>query len=199
MTNHACDKCGKTFGSGQALEQHMQDYDHSKVSTCSTCGETFTSDDAYSEHRRTHMNPVRRELSRLSVTHIAGIGLLAIVVAGVFYAGGLETGTTGEAAAGQQDTVNKTIEVSGGEYYFSPRTISVTEGERVKVTFTNTGRIQHNLRIPDLNVGSAVIGSRQKDSFTFTAPETGTFPINFACTLPGHAENGMVGQVQQAG
>ncbi|MDY6778571.1 MAG: plastocyanin/azurin family copper-binding protein, partial [Candidatus Nanohaloarchaea archaeon] len=36
----------------------------------------------------------------------------------------------------------------------------------------------------------------QTSSFTFTAPESGTFPIQFECTLPGHAENGMTGTIQ---
>ncbi|WEL23098.1 DUF3105 domain-containing protein [Candidatus Nanohalovita haloferacivicina] len=30
MTEHKCEKCGKTFDSEKALEQHQEDYDHSK-------------------------------------------------------------------------------------------------------------------------------------------------------------------------
>lgn len=95
--------------------------------------------------------------------------------------------------------MNQTIEVSGGEYFFSPGSITVRKGETVRVTFTNAGRIPHNLRIPGLNVGSSTIQGGQTDSFTFTAPETGTFPIDFECTLPGHARNGMTGILRASG
>lgn len=197
MGSVECKKCGKSFGSEQALEQHKQDYDHSKLSECPNCGDTFASDAVYNDHRRSHMNPVRRELSKLSLTHAAVIGLVLLAAGGVFYAGDLDTGPTGNAAAQQSSDVNRTIQVSGGEYYFSPQTISVEKGEKIRVEFQNTGRATHNLRIPALNVGSATIGPQQADSFTFTAPKTGTFPIEFVCTLPGHARNGMTGQLQQ--
>ncbi|MDY6778568.1 MAG: cupredoxin domain-containing protein [Candidatus Nanohaloarchaea archaeon] len=95
--------------------------------------------------------------------------------------------------------MNQTIEVSGGEYYFSPQTITVEKGERIRVQFTNQGQVSHNLRIPSLNIGSPAISPGRTDSFTFTAPKTGTFPIRFECTIPGHAERGMTGDVQLKG
>jgi protein-disulfide isomerase len=105
----------------------------------------------------------------------------------------LNGGGTQESGGTQEP--DKTIEVSGTEYSFSPSTITVQKDQTVRVEFTNTGQIPHNLRIPSLGVGSQVIQGSQTDSFTFTAPEEGTYPINTECTLPGHAENGMVGKV----
>lgn len=196
MGSVECNKCGKSFGSDDALEQHMKDYDHSKLNECPTCGDTFASEVAYKDHRRTHMNPVRKQISRLSMTHVAVLGVAILLVGGFMYAGDFQTSPTGNAASGQSDDVNRTVRVSGGEYYFSPQTISVKKGETVKVIFTNTGRVPHNLRIPALNVGSARISPQQSDSFTFTAPESGSFPIETVCTLPGHAQRGMTGQLQ---
>ncbi|MDY6776903.1 MAG: thioredoxin domain-containing protein [Candidatus Nanohaloarchaea archaeon] len=102
--------------------------------------------------------------------------------------GGQDTGGTPDA--------DKTIQISGTEYSFSPSTISVTKGETVRIEFTNTGQIPHNLNIPSLGVGTRTIQPGQTSSFTFTAPESGTFPIQFECTLPGHAENGMTGTIR---
>lgn len=97
--------------------------------------------------------------------------------------------------SGSQREADKTIEVSGTEYSFSPSTITVDKGQTVRIKFTNTGKIPHNLKIPDMGVGTRTIQPGQTDTFTFTAPKTGTFPIQFICSLPGHAQNGMTGQV----
>ncbi|MDY6778702.1 MAG: thioredoxin domain-containing protein [Candidatus Nanohaloarchaea archaeon] len=98
----------------------------------------------------------------------------------------------GTGGSGTQ-SVDRTITVSGTEYSFSPSTITVKKGQTIRIRFTNTGRIPHNLRIPSLGVGSQTIRAGRTDSFTFTAPESGTFPIRFECTLPGHSESGMKG------
>lgn len=90
---------------------------------------------------------------------------------------------------------DKTIQVSGTEYSFSPSTIQVEKGQTVAIEFNNTGSIPHDLKIPSLEVGSKVIEAGQTDSFKFTAPKSGTFPISFECSLPGHAANGMEGQI----
>lgn len=97
--------------------------------------------------------------------------------------------------ANEETKADKTIKVSGTEYSFSPSTIKVEKGQSVKVSFRNEGSISHNLVIPDLGVGSEVIGAGRTSSFTFTAPKSGTFPIRFECTIPGHAESGMTGEV----
>ncbi|MDY6761799.1 MAG: cupredoxin domain-containing protein [Candidatus Nanohaloarchaea archaeon] len=134
--------------------------------------------------------------------------LLVALLAGFFVGGGavgsfnMVTGPTGLAAAdtsGSGDQGGKTVTVSGTEYSFSPSTITVEKGQEVTIEFTNTGQIPHNLKIPALNVGSDTIQAGQTDSFTFTAPESGTFPIDFECTLPGHASSGMTGTLQASG
>jgi len=94
MTDHECEKCGKTFGSEEALEQHLDDYDHSKLTECPDCGETFTSEDAYRNHRKTHRNRVQEIVASLNWKHVAGISILAIIAAGIFM------GATGSTAPG---------------------------------------------------------------------------------------------------
>ncbi|QKQ98372.1 thioredoxin domain-containing protein [Candidatus Nanohaloarchaea archaeon] len=107
----------------------------------------------------------------------------------------VQNSDSGTETTGRNEQVDKTIQVSGTEYSFSPSTIQVKKGQTVKVEFRNTGSIPHNLRIPSLGVGSRVIQAGQTDSFTFIAPKSGTFPISFECSLPGHAANGMTGKI----
>lgn len=86
------------------------------------------------------------------------------------------------------------FEVSGTEYSFNPSQLTVPAGSRVQITFKNEGKIPHNWAIPSLGVTTRTINAGETDVVTFTAPkEPTTAPIRSECTLPGHAERGMVG------
>lgn len=85
------------------------------------------------------------------------------------------------------------IAVSGTEYSFSPSSITLSAGERVKITFRNDGRIVHNFVIRDLGISTKTIGPGQTDSFEFTAPVSGSY--TFTCSVPGHATAGMAGDL----
>lgn len=86
------------------------------------------------------------------------------------------------------------ITVSGTEYRFSPGSITVSAGERVKVTFKNTGSILHNFVVKDLGISTKTIGSGQTDTIEFTAPQSGTY--TFICSVPGHQVAGMEGSLE---
>lgn len=90
---------------------------------------------------------------------------------------------------------DRTVTVNGTEYRFAPSTIPVERGETVRVTFVNTGTRPHTLLIKPLDIISEVVWPGEQDSFTFTAPEDGTYPLTFKCTFRGHAEAGMNGTV----
>jgi nitrite reductase (NO-forming) len=85
------------------------------------------------------------------------------------------------------------ISVTGTEYNFSPSTLNVKIGDSVVITFVNAGAFPHNLSIPDLNVSSQTIQPGEQTKVTFTPSQTGTF--SFMCTVPGHADRGMVGTI----
>ena len=89
--------------------------------------------------------------------------------------------------------VTQEISVSGTEFSFSPSTITVNQGEVIKITFTNTGSIGHNFGISQLGVRTATIPAGGTDSVIFTASQSGTFA--FDCSVPGHAVNGMTGEL----
>jgi plastocyanin len=88
------------------------------------------------------------------------------------------------------------ITVSGTEFSFSPKDITVKAGERVRLTFKNTGEAPHNWKVEGLNIGTRTIGGGQTDTIEFTAPTTaGVFNYIAFCGVPGHREAGMVGKL----
>lgn len=81
--------------------------------------------------------------------------------------------------------------ISGTEYSFSPSSITVSTGDKVKITLRNDGRIKHNLIIQGLEISSRSIGPGQTDIVEFIAPASGTYSIY--CSFPGHRARGMEG------
>ena len=88
----------------------------------------------------------------------------------------------------------KEIKVSGSEFAFSPETVSVKQGEKVKITFTNTGKFPHNLMIDELGVATKTIGVGQTDTVEFSASKSGNFTMY--CGVGNHRQQGMEGSVQ---
>lgn len=84
--------------------------------------------------------------------------------------------------------------VKGSEYKFDPATITVDAGKPVTLTFQNTGAIEHDWKaegVPGAEVPPTA--AKQSKNVSFTPATPGTYKT--LCTLPGHAEAGMVGQL----
>ncbi len=94
------------------------------------------------------------------------------------------------------------------DYKFSPATVTVPAGQTVTLNLTNNGAAAHTwvvMKTPisgsftsadQANVlfDSQQIGPGQSKTVTFTAPTTpGNYQV--VCAMPGHFENGMVGQL----
>lgn len=88
----------------------------------------------------------------------------------------------------------KEVTVIGTEFSFSPASINVKAGERVKITFKNTGGAPHNLILEGLGIETKTISGGQTDVVEFTAPSSGTY--NFFCSIPGHRASGMEGALK---
>lgn len=88
---------------------------------------------------------------------------------------------------------NARITVVGNEFQFSPHAIHVEKGQQVTVVFRNEGALSHNLTIPNLRVHTETVQSGGTDTIEFTAKKAGTYP--FFCSVPGHKQAGMTGEV----
>ncbi|MFC4350833.1 cupredoxin domain-containing protein [Fodinicurvata halophila] len=85
------------------------------------------------------------------------------------------------------------LEVEAEEFAFEPNRVVVEAGERVEITFENTGRLSHNLKIPAFDVKTTTIQAGNTATVTFTPNESGTYEM--LCTVPGHSQAGMTGTV----
>lgn len=81
------------------------------------------------------------------------------------------------------------------EFAFDPQQINVRAGQRTTITLQNKGTAEHNFAVSQLNVASPPVAAGQTATVEIAAP-----PGNYrlVCTVPGHEEAGMVGQVTVA-
>lgn len=86
--------------------------------------------------------------------------------------------------------------VEGRELYFSPSELRIQAGETVNLTFVNEGHMAHTFTVPELGIDLRV---RPGDRVTaaLESPEAGSY--EFICTVPGHEDGGMRGEIVVAG
>jgi len=106
------------------------------------------------------------------------------------------------------------VRVEATEFAFGPATIEVTAGLPVTLTLANVGSVEHDLTVQEIPLAerSAAEGpmeghtmsaeaeqaqlhvaapAGQPAELTFTPTQPGTY--EFACSVPGHKEAGMIG------
>lgn len=134
-----------------------------------------------------------------------GIGLfIAAVLAGFLFLRKPQLSSTTQASptttVSKETTVPEAgggareITVEGSEYSYSPTGIKVAAGEKIRLTFKNTGNLPHNFTIDELGVRTRTIAGEQTDVVEFTAQTSGTF--SFYCSIPGHKQLGMEGDLE---
>ena len=131
------------------------------------------------------------------------LSIIAFTVVASGCTGGVSEGETPEEntapsenvseTATTDSEVDRTITVSGGNYYFEPDTINVSVNENVRFVFENEGGM-HDMRIPELGAGTEVFRGGDSQSFTVKFEETGSY--EFICSVGNHAEQGMRGTIQ---
>ncbi|MEM8860420.1 MAG: plastocyanin/azurin family copper-binding protein, partial [Chloroflexota bacterium] len=98
-----------------------------------------------------------------------------------------------------------TIAFEGQDIAFDIDEVIVAAGQEITVELNNVGELDHNwiLTTDDIRprnateadaltgTNSGIVTAGQSKSFTFTAPEAGSY--KFVCTIEGHAFAGMVG------
>jgi len=88
------------------------------------------------------------------------------------------------------------VTVVASEFRFEPSTITIPAGEAVNITLVNEGALPHDLTIPALGV-RVVAGPGGQETVGLARPPGGTYEI--LCSLPGHAEAGMIGTLEVTG
>ena len=84
----------------------------------------------------------------------------------------------------------KEFTVSGKNFSFSPSTIRVKKGDRVKVTFVNSEGF-HDFVIDEYGVATKQLRSPASEVIEFTANKTGSF--EYYCSVGTHRAMGMKG------
>jgi len=108
------------------------------------------------------------------------------------------------AACGAGGTPGPAYKVIGTEFKFEPASITVTAGEKVKITVENKGALEHDWTLLEADGQTPLKGDDGKaivihvapgviKSIEFTAPKAGRYVI--ICSIPGHKEAGMTGEL----
>lgn len=125
---------------------------------------------------------------RVAITLASG---LVVAVALAACGGG---GTGASPAAGSQPPAGGAadVTVTATEFAFDPDALNFATGSSTTVELTNGGTVEHDFTIDALdvkiyaNVGETATG-------TVGPVEAGTY--EFYCSIPGHREAGMVGEI----
>ena len=84
----------------------------------------------------------------------------------------------------------KSFTVSGKNFSFTPKTLTVKKGDTVKVTFKNIEGF-HDFKIDEFNLATKQISGGAEETVQFTADKTGTFQYYYS--VGQHRANGMWG------
>lgn len=82
------------------------------------------------------------------------------------------------------------FDLIGEDFHFMPDTIRVSEGETLRINFSNPDVVPHLINLPAFNQHIA-LGPGGEFTLEFVADKAGSFP--FVCSVPGHEEAGMTG------
>lgn len=100
------------------------------------------------------------------------------------------TGTTVSGSVNVGTGQVKTFAVSGSNFAFSPTTLTVNEGDRVRITFKNVEGT-HDLRLDEFAVNTGIIQGPAERTVEFVANKKGSF--EYYCSIGQHRQMGMKG------
>ncbi len=141
----------------------------------------------------------------MSKNLLIGFGvLIAVVIAGIVFVrlpkpSSPPSASNSQAVPGTTTTsetggkINE-IKVSAKEFAYTPSTITVNKGEKVRITLTNDGAASHNLSIQGLGISTKTIVPGESDSIEFTPSTAGSF--TFFCTIDSHKDLGLTGTLE---
>ena len=91
------------------------------------------------------------------------------------------------------ETPVKEFTVSGQNFSFTPSSIKVQKGDKVKITFNNTSGF-HDFKIDEYGMATKQTQSPTTEVLEFTADKVGSF--EYYCSVGSHRANGMKGTLQ---
>lgn len=89
-----------------------------------------------------------------------------------------------------------TIEVEATEFAFQPDRLVIDAGGTVNLTLVNRGGLVHDLTIPELGI-HLVATPGETTTTGLEVSKAGEYRM--VCTVPGHAEAGMIGLIVVGG
>ncbi|MDQ3076731.1 MAG: cupredoxin domain-containing protein [bacterium] len=100
------------------------------------------------------------------------------------------TSTGVSAGAAVSAGAIKEFTVTGENFKFSPTTMTVNKGDRVKITFVNKQGF-HDLVVGGYNARTKQMQAGTQETIEFVADKAGTF--EYYCSVGSHRQMGMVG------
>ncbi len=129
---------------------------------------------------------------------------LSLILGLMLLFGLLLTACGSPASASGSNSINMTI----SEFKFEPSSFTVSAGKQVTVNLKNSGTVPHTFTLMSKPVNGAFSSADQANvlfdsgqiqpgaskTVTFTAPTSpGTY--EYVCTVPGHLDSGMKGEM----
>jgi plastocyanin len=100
--------------------------------------------------------------------------------------------TTNPSASDISENKVKTFVIQGKSFSFTPSTITVKNGDTVKIVFENIDGF-HDFKIDEFGVATKRLQSGQQDTIEFIANKTGSF--EYYCSVGQHRQMGMKGML----
>lgn len=150
----------------------------------------------------------QRISNRARLMAIPAIGAIAVGVA-AFGRGGSAQDSTATPSASPSPSASPVatpatetaaagataVTVAAGDLFFDPKELTIAANTDVQVTLNNGGALAHDWAVRDQNIGTSLLNPGASETITVNLP-AGSY--QFYCTVPGHAEAGMVGTLTVA-
>lgn len=101
--------------------------------------------------------------------------------------------STSDSSVMMDASAVKEVTMEGTEFKFIADTLTVKKGEKVRLTFKNTGKMTHDWVVDELGVRTQIINGGEEEVIEFTPDKTGVF--EYYCSVGKHREMGMVGKI----
>ena len=86
----------------------------------------------------------------------------------------------------------KNVTLIAEDIVWSTALIEAQVGQEIQITLRNEGVLDHNFEVDDLDI-NVLLSPGESQTLSFVVNEAGT--IDFICSIPGHEEAGMAGEI----